>query len=256
MKLNLCLHCGSKEVPLEGVLECPTGPSLGPKHYPTAHSRVIGGVREAADDYGFEVVNEAHALSHEGNRYFGLMQIAPKGTLGDSLQDYSWVLGLRNSHDRTFPIGLAAGAGVFVCDNLSFLGEVKLKRKHTRFANRDMPTLIANAFGRVVELKTQMDNRFEVYRGAPIDGDRAKAFIFDAVRTGVVTRQQMVDLWQEWCTPKHDEFKPRNVWSMFNCVTEVLKGRLAAPTIAERTTRLHLLADSVSGLQQQLITAA
>jgi hypothetical protein len=48
-----------------------------------------------------------------------------------SSEDYCWVLGLRNSHDKTFPAGIVAGASVFVCDNLSFLGEVNFSRQHT-----------------------------------------------------------------------------------------------------------------------------
>ena len=47
-------------------------------------------------------------------RYFGLMQIQR----AESDEDYCWVLGLRNSHDKTFPAGIVAGATVLCCDNL------------------------------------------------------------------------------------------------------------------------------------------
>ena len=65
----------------------------------------------------------------------------------DHNEDYCWVLGLRNSHDKTFPTGIVAGASVFVCDNLSFSGEVKFARKHTRFIMRDLPMLTGRAVG-------------------------------------------------------------------------------------------------------------
>ena len=42
---------------------------------------------------------------------------------GNTNVDYSLVLGLRNSHDKTFPASLALGSQVLVCDNLSFFGE-------------------------------------------------------------------------------------------------------------------------------------
>jgi hypothetical protein len=249
-KLNLCLHCGGKEVALEDIERCPTGPSLGNRHYPIAHITLVDAVRRAADDYGYDVVNEAHALSHEGNRYFGLMQVTPQGPLearlaDEALADYSWVLGLRSSHDQSFPKGIAGGSGVFVCDNLSFLGEVRVQRKHTRFAGREMPSLVAKAFGQLSSMKYEMETRFDAYQRTPLVDDKAKAFVFDAVRTGAVTRQQMLDLWTEWENPSHEEFAARTVWSMFNCVTETLKGRLAAPAIAQRTAKLHLLADAV-----------
>ena len=59
---------------------------------------------------------------------FGLLEVANC----QQTEDYAYVLGLRNSHDKRFPAGLAVGASVFVCDNLSFSGEIKIGRKHTR----------------------------------------------------------------------------------------------------------------------------
>jgi len=49
----------------------------------------------------------------------------------ESAADFALVVGLRNSHDKSFPAGLVIGASVLVCDNLSFSGEVRLARKHT-----------------------------------------------------------------------------------------------------------------------------
>jgi hypothetical protein len=68
------------------------------------------------------VVNEAHGLTKDGNRYFGLIQVAN----GHNADDFGLVIGLRNSHDKMIPAGLVLGASVFVCDNLSFSGEVRL----------------------------------------------------------------------------------------------------------------------------------
>jgi hypothetical protein len=59
---------------------------------------------------GLSVVNQAHSLTHDGLRYFGLMAIQN----GVIHRDYAWVLGLRNSHDKTFPAGIVAGANVFI----------------------------------------------------------------------------------------------------------------------------------------------
>jgi len=59
----------------------------------------------------------AHSLTHDGARYFGLMEIQSQMSGSD---DYCWVLGLRNSHDKSFPAGITAGAQVFVCDNSAF----------------------------------------------------------------------------------------------------------------------------------------
>lgn len=60
-----------------------------------------------------------------------------KGTL-PSLIRFSGLrlVGLPNSHDQSYPAGLVAGTSVLVCDNRAFAGEVKISRKHTRFALR------------------------------------------------------------------------------------------------------------------------
>ncbi|MGV3661435.1 MAG: hypothetical protein ACO1TE_14700 [Prosthecobacter sp.] len=41
------------------------------------------------------------------------------------------------NHDKTFPAGI-----VFGCDNLSFSGEIKFARNHSRFIVRDLPQLV------------------------------------------------------------------------------------------------------------------
>jgi hypothetical protein len=63
---------------------------------------------------GMTVVNQAHALWNNGLRYFGLLEV----TNGAASIDYGLVIGLRNSHDKTFPAAIALGSSVFICDNL------------------------------------------------------------------------------------------------------------------------------------------
>lgn len=69
----------------------------------------------------------------------------------ESDEDYCWILGLRNSHDKTFPAGIIAGLSVFICDNLGFSGEVKLARKHTTHIIRDLPRLVQSAVGKLMD---------------------------------------------------------------------------------------------------------
>ena len=88
-------------------------------------------------------------------------------------EDYCWVLGLRNSHDKTFPAGIVAGASVFVCDNLSFSGEIKFARKHTRFIVRDLPQLVSRSIGLLLAKWHDQDKRIEAYKEAEITDTEA-----------------------------------------------------------------------------------
>jgi hypothetical protein len=133
---NLMLHCGAHTVDMEDVAVVVT-PRATHTWTPIPHAQLIQTVQRALGAAGLCIGTQTHSLSHEGQRYFGLMEING----ARSNDDYCWVLGLRNSHDKTFPAGIVAGASVFVCDNLSFSGEVKFARKHPRYIVRDLPLL-------------------------------------------------------------------------------------------------------------------
>jgi len=68
------------------------------------------------------------------SQVFGLTEVHGP----DDARDYALVLGCAQSR-QVVPGGLVAGASVFVCDNLSFSGEVRLTRKHTVHLQRDLP---------------------------------------------------------------------------------------------------------------------
>ena len=143
---NLLLHCGAHAVDRASIGSTPT-PEPTVTWTPLPHMTLIEEVEQVLQSNGLSVVNQAHSLTHEGLRYFGLMEIQN----GVIHRDYAWVLGLRNSHDKSFPAGIVAGANVLVCDNLSFSGEIKIATKHTRFIVRDLPFLTERAIGRLME---------------------------------------------------------------------------------------------------------
>ena len=110
MTTTLMIHCGGQKVAREELAGVSTHPATRTWH-PIPHDRLLAEVEEALQRNHLRVVAEQHALAREGNRYFGLLQIAN----GKEQNDHAWVLGLRNSHDRTFPAGFVVGSRVFVC---------------------------------------------------------------------------------------------------------------------------------------------
>ena len=149
---NLLLHCGGQHVSRDDVYGTPT-PERTQTWVPVPHHRLLELVESTIGGHGFQIQNQAHALW--GDRYFGLMGL----TNGHAASDYDLVLGLRNSHDKTFPASLALGSQVLVCDNLSFFGEVVLTRRHTRFIERDLPGIVAQAVGKLTDMRIGQDQR-------------------------------------------------------------------------------------------------
>jgi hypothetical protein len=59
----------------------------------------------------------------------------------------------------------------------------------------------------------------------------------------VVSGEQVTKVVGQWIKPEHEDFAPRNVWSLFNDFTEILKG--TAPMAAvKRTMTLQGLLDN------------
>jgi hypothetical protein len=238
---NLCLHCGAQTVERKLVQLVPT-PRATDTWTPIPHLELVTQVERTLKSNGLVVGTQAHSLTRDGARYFGLMEVQRE----EFDEDYCWVLGLRNSHDKTFPAGITAGASVFVCDSLSFSGEVKLARKHTRFITRDLPQLVQGAVGKLMDRWNHQDTRLSIYKLTEIEDRTAHDLIVRATDVGVCPNKLVPRVLREWREPRHDVFIPRNAWSLFNAFTEALKGNLIE--LPRRTEALHGLLDTHVGL--------
>ncbi len=239
---KLMLHTGGHSTDRDQLAAVPVPASTRTWH-PIAHHRFLDGVRETLARAGLSVVTESHGLARDGARYFGLLQVAN----GHNAEDFGLVVGLRNSHDRSFPAGLVVGASVFVCDNLSFSGEIKLARKHTTNVERDLPQLIEAAVGRLGDLRRVQEQRFLTYRQHELTDAAAHDLIVRAVDARVVPVMRIPEVLREWREPRHPEFRDgRTAWRLFNSFTEALKGHLDA--LPRRTQALHGLLDTHVGL--------
>lgn len=247
---NLLLHCGASAIELDEVNRVTT-PRPTPTWTPIPHHQLIQRVQQALGASRLTIGSQAHSLSHEGQRYFGLMEVRNPRLQSD---DYALVLGLRNSHDKTFPAGIVAGAQVLVCDNLSFSGEVKFARKHTRFINRDLPQIVERAIGKLVDLWHDQDTRINAYKEAEVDDQRVHDLVIRATDAGVCSNRLIPAVLHEWREPRQAEFERRSIWTLFNSFTEALKdGNLAE--LPKRTEALHGLLDSELGLALKFSTS-
>jgi hypothetical protein len=242
--VNLVLHCGARHAERTAVEEAPT-PEASATWVPVPHHRLLEQVETTIAASGMIVVNQAHALWNGGLRYFGLLEV----TNGSAHSDYGLVFGLRNSHDKSFPAAIALGSAVFVCDNLSFGGEVTIARRHTRFIERDLPRVVHTAIGRLTDMRGQQDERICNYKDTEIADATAHDLLIRAVDAGVLPVTQVPAVLEEWRSPSHEEFSAdgKTVWRFHNAMTHVWKGRNLA-ALPHRSHALHGLLDAVCGL--------
>jgi hypothetical protein len=237
-KLNLMLHTGAKAVE-RGQLALVATPPRTSTWVPISHERLLMGVIESLSSNHLTVVNESHGVTLDGARYFGLLQVAN----GQNADDFGMVIGVRNSHDKKFPAGLVVGASVFVCDNLSFSGEIKLARKHTVHVERDLPQLIGRAMGQLGTQRGKQEHRFASYKSTEFSDAQAHDIIVRAVDARVLPVTKLPDVLKEWREPRHEEFRKdgKTAWRLFNAFSEVAKGNL--DFLPRRTQALHGLMD-------------
>ena len=233
--MTLMLHSGAAEVAYEDLRGVATPPRTV-SHVPVAHHEIVELMRYSLGFYGHEIVEEHHAVTEDGARYFGLLSL--RSTYGD----YTDTVGLRNSHDRRFPIGIAFGSRVFVCDNLAFHAERVIKRKHTANAKRELPGLVAEVVGPLHDQRQRQERVFDRYRNTQLPDELADHAILSLYRSGVINIQRVPDVMEQWEKPAHD-WGDRTAWRLFNAATFSLTGRVAEnPSV---TTQLHRVIDGV-----------
>jgi hypothetical protein len=188
---------------------------------PIAHSSLVSLTRDAIERAGLSIVNEEHSLARGGQRYFGGFALAGSDITGS---DRQIVLGLRNAHDKSFAASVCVGNRMMVCENLCFSSDIKLARRHTTNIMSDLPRVLADAVGRVVSHWNDMGKRIESYQQTEISRDRAADLLIDLVDSKAFPARDIYNAVQEFRNPRHEEFKGGTLWTLYNSITENLKG--------------------------------
>jgi len=233
--MSLILHAGAEPVDFDALRALPI-PQATPTHHPIPHHRIVEMLRHSLTFYGHEVTEEQFGVTKDGARFFGVMML--KSEYGD----YTDTVGLRNSHDKSFPVGVSYGSRVFVCDNLSFAGDHVIKRKHTAKALRDIHALMADLIEPLSTQRWQQHQTFEKYKETLLPELFAHHAIIQLYKDGVLNQQRIPEVLAAYEKPPHD-WGDETAWRLFNCVTHSLTGKVAeAPHL---TRQLHRTLDGV-----------
>ena len=155
-----------------------------------------------------------------------------------SHDDHKLMIGIRNSHDKAFALGMAFGTWMLVCANLEFGADYVIGRKHTSRLLQDLPVRIAELMGNLGEFKVSHERRLESYRRTPLGDVEVHDILIRSVDDNVISNAHIAKVLGEWRSPQHEEFEPRNVFSLMNAYTEVFKGTNTFD-LSGRTRRLH-----------------
>lgn len=226
----LSAHVDSNLVTREQLALVPC-PDPTATHTPIAHVELVDTITQELTQHKIKVVKEEFAVSRDDMKLFGVMSLSYQAH-----EDYQFALGLRTSNNKTLPVQMIAGTNVFVCDNLAFSGElITLSRKHT--SRIDIKLEIAGGVDRALQRFVKVEFRINELKAWQLKDAVAKGIILDAAYKKIMPLHLIPQVYKEYFEPRHEEFKPRNLWSLHNSFTESFK--LLKPHVAmEANTEL------------------
>ena len=235
---------------LDGKVMVPT-PEGTKTHTPIPHSALVEETHAALDRAGLEIAEEEHALGRGGLRYFG--GFALKGNDMEA-EDRRLVLGLRNAHDKSFAASVCIGNQMMVCENLCFSSDVKLARRHTKNIVTDLPRVLSSAISRVVSHWADMGKRIEAYKNLEVPKERAASMVVDLVDSKAFPARDVYKAVKEFEAPRHEEFKGGTLWTLYNGITEHLKGG-DLTKLPQRTMTVQSVFDRLAGHAPEIVDA-
>ena len=147
-------------------------------------------------------------------------------------------VGFRNSYDKSMSAGFAIGGRVFVCDNLALAGELVVMRKHTGGIIEELRDKLVLTFHQAHQTWDSLVEDRRRMQELALTDDQAHDLLGRAFGRGLLALRQFLKANQEWRHPRHAEFEGRNLWSLYNAVTEAYKG-LPVHQVMERHIKLH-----------------
>ncbi len=208
----LMVHKGAQKLQRQDLPALFT-PEATETHRPVSHATLVAGILEALAFRNIGVETEEYAATPDGMRLFGVIALAlPVG-------DVRPVIAFRNSHDKSFALGLVAGFNVFCCDNLALSGEfVAVSKRHSK--NLDVVETLALGIDRMQRRFQPMFERIDVWRNHDLPTVRAKEIIYDAFMGELdAPKHLMRAVHEHYFEPKYPQFEPRTVWSLHNAFT-------------------------------------
>ena len=183
---------------------------------PVPHVDVIDAVTDVVKAHNWQILDEQYGLARDGQRMFGFLRINRT-----SSAEWSRCIGIRNSHDRTLAVGLAAGLSVICCSNLCLGGSMVLKRRHT--CRIELNGLVVEAIDALEDDFLTLENVAEDLKIQYVREDAARIAIVKAAEAGAVNSSDIRPIFQEFKAPRHEEFSDPTRWSLLNAFTENAK---------------------------------
>ncbi len=231
----------SQLVTRQQLLSIPA-PSSTPTWRPIPHADLVEALDRQLRVRGITITAEQFAIQREGARLFAVLDLSLERT-----EEFCASIGIRTANDRSLALELAVGVRVFVCDNLTFAGDlIALKRKHT--ARFDLNADLSRAVDRYQAYLGGLQQKIAEVRDTALSDLDAKALIVDAFRQEIVPIRFFKPISEAYFQPGSEmsDVHPRSLWGLHNAFTRAVRQMAPAPAF-EATTQLGTFFGLVAG---------
>jgi Domain of unknown function (DUF932) len=214
---TLVAHVDTERITREQLALMPT-PAGTETHKIIPHIEVVNAIIETLGFRHIAIHRDEYAVSKDGNRMFGLME------LDQTFTGCRFALGLRNSHDKTMRLAMTVGYRVFVCDNMAFNGDFEpLLAKHTK--NFQLTRALSAGVDDMQRNFEPMVKAVEKWRSNHLTDVTARLVIYRAFIESEldVPKHLARPVHDLYFNPSHEEFQPRTLWSLSNAFTSAFK---------------------------------
>jgi len=219
--MSLIAHKNTAIVPREAVLAAPA-PEFTPTWHPHSHGAVLNAVELSIAGHGMETVKQTFSMDKEGYNMFGVLEL-DKPYNGANL-----TVGVRNSVNKAFSVGVCAGSRVFVCDNLAFSAQFIALRKHTSGLDVDQLVILAQrSVGKVVEHMGLFAEWHTSLKENHFAGEGLKAIVYDLMKANAFAPSQFrkfLTAMDTECGVNGDDPEEPSLYSIHGACTRLQRG--------------------------------
>jgi hypothetical protein len=214
---TLIAHVDTERIDYNRLALMPS-PQSTVTHQIIPHHEVVNALIETLGFRHIAVHKMEFAVDRTGNKMFGTLELE-QGFTGAR-----FALGLRNSHDKTMRLAMTVGYRVFVCDNLAFNGDfTPVLAKHTK--NFQLTRALSIGVDDCQRNFKPMLEAVDRWKDTQLSDVSAKLLIYEAFVEGALElpRNLLKPIHDGYFNPEHEDFRPRNLWSLTNAFTGAIK---------------------------------
>jgi hypothetical protein len=204
---TLIADTGTRLVKRSDLAIIPTPPATR-THRPVSHYELAEAIIDTLKFRHLNVVKDEYAVSFDGMKMFGLMEI-----------DVEW-----SGNDRSMKLALAVGYRIFCCSNMMFKGDYfPLLARHSNSFN--LIEQVSIGVDRIQRNFAPLNEQIELWSARQLSDDDARVILYKAfLEKGIpVPLKLLKDTHNHYFNPQYEEFAPRTLFSLSNAFTSAFK---------------------------------